>query len=155
MKNIQLIFLIAPLCLAFGCRPSNQTEPTMQPGAGPTDTRSSDHSSPTPSENPSAVASLSSVSQVRIVKKDGKIVEVDYRPCGDGWTKSLSAIAELPFVETLSMAGPELTDETLTPLAGHPGLRRISVEQSRVTDTGIAMLAKLPRLEDINLDRPT
>jgi hypothetical protein len=70
--------------------------------------------------------------------------------------RGLATIARLPRLETLSMQCNNFTDAGLAALSGNPRLKDVWVgglrhRPSRITDAGVLHLAKLPALEELDL----
>ncbi len=51
------------------------------------------------------------------------------------------------------MANPNVTDETLNYLRGMDRLRELDLNDTQVSDAGLAVVAELPRLEQLRLAR--
>lgn len=70
--------------------------------------------------------------------------------------RGLAVLARLPRLEGLSMQRNNFTDAGLASLAGHPRLKSVWIgglqdRPSRITDAGVTHLAKLPALEELDL----
>lgn len=71
-----------------------------------------------------------------------------------GWDRSPSEYAGLrdrPDVVVLQMANPDVTDETLDYLAGMTLLRELDVNDTKISDAGLAKLSQLPSLQTLRL----
>ena len=139
--SVSLLTLFVFLNLV-GCTPAPSTN-----------SKPASPSVPELTEDTAAAKAMSEIPLIRIVKKNDRISSIDYTQCGDGWSQSLALVPKLPFLDTLILSGPEASDESIAPLAGHPNLQKLGLEQASITDAGIELLAKLPKLDDINLDR--
>ncbi len=62
-------------------------------------------------------------------------------------------LAERPDTVILEMGNPDVTDETLERLLEMPRLRELTLNDSQVSDAGLAILARLPALEALRLAR--
>ncbi len=69
--------------------------------------------------------------------------------------RSLATIAGMPNVEVIRLPSGRLTSAGLAPLAGHPGLRKLNLggggQPSALGDSGLAYLAQVPQLEELEL----
>lgn len=63
----------------------------------------------------------------------------------------VSRLRAYPQLATLEFKSPKITDAGLAELARLPSLRRLVLENAAVTDAGLAILTSLPRLESLNL----
>jgi hypothetical protein len=71
-----------------------------------------------------------------------------------GWDRGTADYVVLksrPDVIVLQMANPDVTDQTIEYLAGDRHLRELDLNDSQVTDRGLAILAALPALEILRL----
>lgn len=70
--------------------------------------------------------------------------------------RGLATIARLPLLEDLSMQGNNVTDDGLAVLAGNPRLKELWIGglregDSPITNAGVLHLAKLPALQELDL----
>jgi hypothetical protein len=71
-----------------------------------------------------------------------------------GWDRDGYAIlADKPDVAILEMGNPDVTDETLELLVGLPKLKELTLNDSAVSDAGLATLARLQALETLRIAR--
>lgn len=69
-----------------------------------------------------------------------------------GWDREdYGVLRERPDTVVLQMANLDVTDETLSLVAGLKDLRELDLSNTQVTDAGLARLAGLPRLERLRL----
>jgi hypothetical protein len=69
-----------------------------------------------------------------------------YRP------ELLRLLSRLPNLEQLQLAGCNVTDDDLQLLLGCDNLREIGLNNTELTDAGVAILRKLPKLEYMELE---
>lgn len=71
-----------------------------------------------------------------------------------GWDRGdYSILATKPDVAILEMGNPDVTDQTLELLTDHAALRELTLNDSDVSDAGLATLARLPALETLRIAR--
>jgi len=71
-----------------------------------------------------------------------------------GWDRDdYSILATKPDVVILEMGNPDVTDQTLELLVDHAALRELTLNDSDVSDAGLATLARLPALETLRIAR--
>lgn len=90
---------------------------------------------------------------VLLQEKDGQLIGVDFRKCGDKWVDVFPRVLELPSIQSISVSGPLATHEQIITLAALPNLRALRLEQSAITDATVQAIAKFPKIDDVNLDR--
>ncbi|MFN6162616.1 MAG: leucine-rich repeat domain-containing protein, partial [Planctomycetota bacterium] len=101
----------------------------------------------------SAAQAIRKLAGVQIQEKDGQIVGIDFRKCGDAWVDVFPKVLEIASVQSLSIGGPAATHERIVPLERLPNLRALRLEQCAIDDVTVAAIARFPKLDDINLDR--
>jgi hypothetical protein len=83
-----------------------------------------------------------------------KIVNGELHITLTDWKQGDYAILETkPTTVVLQMANPDVTDATLTYLNGMTQLRELDLNDTQVSDEGLAIVAELPRLEQLRLAR--
>jgi hypothetical protein len=71
-----------------------------------------------------------------------------------GWDRDdYSFLAERPDLVILELGNPDVTDDTLDLLVGLSQLRELTLNDSAVSDVGLATLARLPALETLRIAR--
>jgi hypothetical protein len=71
-----------------------------------------------------------------------------------GWDRSdYSLLGQRPEVVVLQMANSDVDDRVLENLRGMEQLRELDLNDTQITDAGLAVLAELPRLEELRLAR--
>jgi len=100
-----------------------------------------------------AIAAIKSMPGISVQEKDGEVIGVDFRKCGDDWIKTFPKILEIPSVQIVSVSGPSATHELIVSLKSLPNLKTLRMEQSSITDQTIAEVAKFPKVDDLLLDR--
>jgi hypothetical protein len=71
-----------------------------------------------------------------------------------GWDRDdYSLLAERRDVVVLEMGNRDVTDETLELLAGCDRLRELTLSDSRISDAGLTLVARLPALESLRIAR--
>jgi hypothetical protein len=78
----------------------------------------------------------------------GAIQAFDGRRCTE---KGFAALKGLPHLRRLTLNQSGVSDKELALIAACPELRVLVIPESTVTDAGLAALAKLDRLEELNL----
>jgi hypothetical protein len=78
-------------------------------------------------------------------------------PPESSWRSLCEALRTLPRLETLGIGSEQLTDDALAPLAGHPTLRKISMERVSISITPDAarIFASMPNLKELSLGEPS
>lgn len=151
-RYLMTLCAIAAFPSLAGCQRSNDTgrdgevvSPTVPSAA------------PSISDDPQVVAAIEATEGAVVRRSATSIVELDLRALAsdDGrslveefrWTRGL------PGLQTLSAAGPGVTDEAVAQLADHPSLSVLKFEGSRsLSNAGVAVAKDLPRLTDISLE---
>ncbi len=64
---------------------------------------------------------------------------------------ALASIGSMRSLRNLRLSGPAVTDESIEQLAGLTGLAAVLLQQTEVTDRGVAVLTKLSNLKEVNL----
>jgi Leucine-rich repeat (LRR) protein len=65
---------------------------------------------------------------------------------------SAPKLAALPNLQKIGLGSTGIGDDFLTPFAGHPALRDLSVRtNNNITDVGIAIAGSIPNLTDLNV----
>ncbi len=64
---------------------------------------------------------------------------------------ALASIGSLKSLRNLRLSGPAINDESVQQLAGLSDLAAVLLQQTEVTDRGVEVLAKLPKLKEVNL----
>jgi len=64
---------------------------------------------------------------------------------------ALASIGSMRSLRNLRLSGPAVNDESVQHLAGLSELAAVLLQQTAVTDRGLAALAKLPKLKEVNL----
>jgi hypothetical protein len=85
-----------------------------------------------------------------------RIVDGEQHITLTGWDRGTADYVVLksrPEVIVLQMANPDVTDQTIEYLVGHRRLRELDLNDTQVTDKGLAVLAALPALEILRLKR--
>ncbi|MFZ4469056.1 MAG: leucine-rich repeat domain-containing protein, partial [Pirellula sp.] len=100
-----------------------------------------------------AIAAIKSMPGIAVQEKDGEVIGVDFRKCGDDWIKTFPRVLEIPSVQTVSVSGPAATHELIVSLKSMPNLKALRMEQASITDDTIAQIAKFPKVDDLLLDR--
>ena len=100
-----------------------------------------------------AIAAIKKMVGVAVQEKDGELIAVDFRKCGDNWIDTYPRVLEIPSVQTISVSGPLATHERIVALGKLPNLKALRLEQAAITDETIAEVAKFPKIDDVNLDR--
>jgi hypothetical protein len=73
--------------------------------------------------------------------------------CRDTTDAATGHIAGLAGLETYYAGKTQISDESLVMLSSLAGLRRLTFwETAGITNAGVAMLARLPRLEELSLE---
>jgi hypothetical protein len=77
-------------------------------------------------------------------------------PTGAEWKHLCTWLRRFPELETLEIGGNSITDESIAPLAGHPRLRSITIQQSQLSPECVKIFAMLPNLKklDVNIEHP-
>jgi Leucine-rich repeat (LRR) protein len=111
-----------------------------------------DENKPPPSLPPDAAdsktSSLESLPGLRIQKKSGQIVQVDFRECAAGWSDTLESLPNLASLESLTLAGTEVTDEKLKLVGQLSRLRVLRLIDCPITDQGCKALSSLTELQE-------
>ena len=104
------------------------------------------------SDNPRSTFALSQ-DGARMLKRtvDGMIYAVEIAP-NKYHANMLRQLHGLPNLEQLQLAGCNVADDDLRLLVGCANLRGIGLNDTKVTDVGIQSLAKLPRLDYMELE---
>lgn len=78
-------------------------------------------------------------------------------PSESSWRSLCETLRMLPRLETLHLASEQLTDDALAPLAGHPTLRRFSLERvgMSITPAAAHTFASMPNLKELALGQPS
>lgn len=78
-------------------------------------------------------------------------------PPESSWHSLCEALRTLPRLETLGIGSEQLTDDALAPLAGHPMLRRITIERMSISITPAAarIFASMPNLKELSFGEPS
>jgi len=74
-------------------------------------------------------------------------VRLDFLKVG---VRELSSLRYFTELKTLWLTGTEITDESLEPLAGYNGIAHLVLKKTRITDSGIARLKTLEKLQTLN-----
>jgi hypothetical protein len=69
------------------------------------------------------------------------------------WIKLCARLLRLPELETIDLGGNQLTDRAIAELAGHPGLRVVSISNCRLTTACTETFATMPALKELYLDK--
>jgi hypothetical protein len=103
-------------------------------------------------DNPRSVFALSQ-SKARMLKRtpEGMIYAVEIAP-SNYHSDLLQHVQGLPSLEQIQLAGCNVVDEDLRWLDDCMQLRGIGLNDTKVTDVGIRRLAKLPRLDYMELE---
>jgi hypothetical protein len=81
------------------------------------------------------------------------VKEVDpSRPTEADWKLLFTRLRSAPNLETLDIGGDRITEDALTPLAGHPHLQSITIEYSRLTPACARLFSSMPRLKLLHID---
>ncbi|MBX3419119.1 MAG: hypothetical protein KF851_16055 [Pirellulaceae bacterium] len=81
-----------------------------------------------------------------------KIVDGEMHLTLTGWDRESYEVLKLrPDTVVLQMANPDVTDETLEYLLGMSKLRELDLNDSKITDVGLAILARFEKLEILRL----
>jgi len=78
----------------------------------------------------------------------GSIQSIDAKQCTD---KGFAALHDLPNLRRLTLNVSGVSDKELNTIAGCKNLRELIIPASMLSDDGVAALAKLPRLEALDL----
>jgi len=100
-----------------------------------------------------AIVAIRGMLGVVVQEKDGAVIGVDFRNCGDNWIDTFPRVLEIPTVQSISVSGPLATHDRIASLKALPNLRSLRLEQAAITDATIAEIAKFPKIDDLNLDR--
>lgn len=103
--------------------------------------------------DPSAIEAVRDLAGIQIQEKEGQVIGIDFRKCGDNWIDIFPRVLEISSVQSLSVSGPAATHERIVSLASLPNLRSLRVDQSAINDATVAAIAQFPKIEDIQLDR--
>jgi hypothetical protein len=78
-------------------------------------------------------------------------------PPESSWRSLCEALRTLPRLETLGIGSEQLTDDALAPLAGHPTLRKITMERVpiSITPDSARTFARMPSLKELFLGEPS
>ncbi|MEK0427351.1 MAG: hypothetical protein RJB11_3442, partial [Planctomycetota bacterium] len=89
-----------------------------------------------------AIAAIKAMPGISVQEKDGEVIGVDFRKCGDDWVKTFPRVLEIPTVQTISVSGPAATHDLIVTLKSLPNLKALRMEQAAITDETIAQVAK-------------
>lgn len=91
----------------------------------------------------------------KLVKSSaGNVTHVDMREAGGGNPELFAAAAKLQGLTDIICSGPDVTNEAVAALQGHPRLERLdATDRSGIGDEGVEILATIPNLFDLNLER--
>lgn len=103
--------------------------------------------------NAQAIAAIKAMPGISVQEKDGEVIGVDFRKCGDDWVKTFPRVLEIPSIQTISVSGPAATHDLIVTLKALPNLKALRMEQASITDETIAQIAKFPKVDDLLLDR--
>jgi hypothetical protein len=138
------------LVVSVGCesRPNAGHEP-----AEPTAASASPTASPATdaSDDPAVVAALEKIGAKLARNKAGAVTAADF---SDAQVKAFdfAQLAKLPGLEVLELWGADVDDATLDKIAPLK-LRELTLENTEITDAGLARLASIPTLRSLNLRR--
>ncbi len=79
-------------------------------------------------------------------------IDEDKTPIAESeWAQLCRRLRALPQLEELYLHGPTLTETALAPLAGHPHLSTITIEEGRFTPACSRLFATMPQLKTLSL----
>lgn len=85
------------------------------------------------------------------LKKVSIYDNMDGQPSESEWQRLLGWIRQMPDLEELDIGGDRLTDAALASLAGHPRLRMLTVDYSRLTKRSLATFQSLHGLRQLSI----
>src|SRR5690606_19207145 len=104
-----------------------------------------------PADDPEAVQAVEAAGGKITRNDDGAIVEVAFNtPAVKEF--DFAQLEKLPSLETLELWGAEIDNETLDKIKNLE-LRELALENTEITDEGLAKLAEIPSLRTLNLRR--
>lgn len=80
-----------------------------------------------------------------------KLELLDAVDCDQLSGAALASIGSMRSLRNLRLSGPAVNDESIRSLAGLSDLAAVLLQQTELTDRGIEVLAKLPKLRELNL----
>ncbi|MGN6543612.1 MAG: hypothetical protein ACTHK7_01070, partial [Aureliella sp.] len=111
-------------------------------------------SAPVKPDDAAVVATLEKAGAVLKKNSSGQVVQVDMRDAGGGNEELFAAAAKLPALQTIICTGAGVTDAAVAPLRGHASLQRLdAAERSMLGDAAAEVLATIPNLADLNLQK--
>ncbi len=138
---------------SLGC--SNTDKPgTTGGGPDPTATGQVELPEPQPADDPDAVKAFEAIKSGAIKKNEfGNIVSLDLLASRE-YAEELPKLPGLLHLESLSMGGPDITDDVMGIVAKLPRLKALNLgDRSAVTDAGAENICGMANLEDVNLRR--
>lgn len=151
-QNLMWLCAISSLLWLGGCtwwndpdRDRDATSATAQPPV------------PSVADDPQVVAAIEATEGATVRRSATRIVELNLLALAPEANRSLveefAWTRGLPGLQILVAGGAGVTDQAVSQLARHPSLSVLKFEgSSSVTDTGIAVAKALPRLTDIGLE---
>jgi Leucine-rich repeat (LRR) protein len=95
---------------------------------------------------------IKSLGGVVVTEKDGELVAVDFRKCGDSWVDAFPQLLEISTIQSVFMTGSKATHERILALAALPNLKALRLDLSSATDESVAAISNFAKLEELNLD---
>jgi hypothetical protein len=80
------------------------------------------------------------------------LTEFDVDASEADWKLLFTRFHALPRLEELNLEGYTITDQAIAPLAGHPHLRRITINDGKLTVNSAKIFATLPHLEFLHIE---
>jgi len=84
-----------------------------------------------------------------------KVEDLDLKLAASGFSAAgATTLGKLRSLRTLRLAGPGVTDEVAAQFVHCDGLTLLAIPAARLTDPGVAALARLPNLAELSIDLP-
>lgn len=99
-----------------------------------------------PGDLGAALARFRGLRHVTVKETDDTVTEPD-------WKRLCTRLREFPNLEEIELLGPWLTDDAISPLAGHPRLRVIHISMGRLSVKCKETFATIPRLALLHIEQ--
>lgn len=150
-------FLLSCSLIVVGCRPTPAPpKPTEPPTAEPAPAEPAPETEPTPEPEPAVEPDDSAALEEAgaVVKKDadGKVVSVDTRTAPGFGDEQIKLVTGFDRLTSLSLENSVVTDEGLAAVKEIPTLTTLNLRKcAKLTDAGLEHVAELPKLQRLIL----